>query len=175
VRHLKHGLHTLKSRDFTLKRGGRERKSFNRKERPMMVAMLQCWTVGVKVILQSTRKKKCFKSNPAIFFHKTLRSEITKNNIEKSRLERTLNLMLLSFCNLFRIRVFAQEYGYERVECVLHVAFRIIHKDGILRHHVQLLQGVWMLGICYVPYMMCTGESRMTENQKNNSTHQHLS
>ena len=26
----------------TLKRGGRQRKSFNRKERPIIVAMLQC-------------------------------------------------------------------------------------------------------------------------------------
>lgn len=35
----------------TLKRGGRALKSFNRNESPIIVAMLQCCTVGVNVIL----------------------------------------------------------------------------------------------------------------------------
>lgn len=41
----------------TLNRGGRQRKSFNRNDNPITVAMLQCWTVGVNVTLPKAHRK----------------------------------------------------------------------------------------------------------------------
>lgn len=41
----------------TLNRGGRQRKSFNRNDNPITVAMLQCWTVGVNVTLPKAHQK----------------------------------------------------------------------------------------------------------------------